>query len=98
MILSFGAGLCRPFAYDWDKSIPGGKCSELDRTYISIAALDILGDAMIIGKHAYARLLKESVQTSWKVDIEAESSLALPMLSIWKLQISTSTKIGLSEH
>lgn len=48
MILSIGAGLCRPFAYDWDNSIPGGKCSELDRTYISIAALDILGDAMII--------------------------------------------------
>ena len=64
MVISIGAGLCRPFAYNWDKSIPGGKCGELDPAYISIAALDILGDAMIIGKHAYARLLTESVQTS----------------------------------
>ena len=49
MVVSIGAGLCRPFAYDWDKSIAVGKCGELDPAYISIAAFDILGDAMIIG-------------------------------------------------
>ncbi len=49
MVISIGAGLCRPFAYNWDNSIEGGKCGKLDPAYISIAPLDILGDAMIIG-------------------------------------------------
>ena len=50
MVISIGAGLCRPFAYNWDKSKKGGICGKLDPAYISIAALDILGDAMIIGE------------------------------------------------
>ena len=56
MVISIGAGLCRPFAYNWDKSIKGGKCGELDPAYISIAALDIIGDAMIIGNYRSLRI------------------------------------------
>ena len=56
MVISIGAGLCRPFAYNWDKSIPGGKCGALDPAYIAIAALDILGDAMIVGKNHFYEL------------------------------------------
>ena len=70
MVISIGAGLCRPFAYNWDKSIPGGKCGELDPAYISIAALDILGDAMIIGRNTSPRPLAESVQVGWEDNIE----------------------------
>lgn len=62
MVISIGAGLCRPFAYNWHKSIAGGKCGQLDPAYISIAALDILGDAMIIGKNTSPRSLEKSVQ------------------------------------
>lgn len=62
MDISIGAGLCRPFAYNWDRSIAGGKCGQLDPAYISIAALDILGDAMIIGKNTSPRSLEKSVQ------------------------------------
>lgn len=62
MVISIGAGLCRPFAYNWDKSVAGGKCGQLDPAYISIATLDILGDAMIIGKNKSPRPLEESVQ------------------------------------
>ena len=51
MVISIGAGLCRPFQFNWDKSIPNGQCGALDAAYISIAALDILGDAMIIGMY-----------------------------------------------
>ncbi|KAL8726094.1 MAG: hypothetical protein Q9166_006931 [cf. Caloplaca sp. 2 TL-2023] len=69
MVIAIGAGLCRPFAYNWDKTIEGGRCGALNAAYISIAALDILGDAMII---------------------------ALPMPSVWRLQTSTATKIGLT--
>lgn len=50
MVIPIGAGLCRPFAYNWNKSIPGGKCGNLNSAYIAIAALDIIGDAMIVGE------------------------------------------------
>ena len=66
MVISIGAGLCRPFAYNWDKSIKGGKCGELDPAYISIAALDILGDAMIIGENESPHNLVEPV---WKTTL-----------------------------
>ena len=69
MNIFIGAGLCRPFAYNWDKSIAGGKCGELDPAYISIAALDILGDAMIIGKNTSLRPLAESVQVGWEDNV-----------------------------
>ncbi|KAL8838642.1 MAG: hypothetical protein Q9170_002050 [Blastenia crenularia] len=48
MTIAVGAALCQPFAYNWDKSVKGGRCGALVPAYISIAALDILGDAMII--------------------------------------------------
>ena len=66
MVISIGAGLCRPFAYNWNKSIKGGKCGELDPAYISIAALDILGDAMIIGENESPYNLVEPV---WKTTL-----------------------------
>ena len=68
MVISIGAGLCRPFAYNWDHTI-NGTCGAQNPAYIAIAALDILGDIAII---------------------------VLPMPMIWKLQIGTPSKIGLS--
>lgn len=50
MVISIGAGLCRPFAYNWDKTIPGGECGALRPAYISIAVTDIVGDALIVGE------------------------------------------------
>ena len=52
IVIFIGIGLCRPFAYNWDKTIADGQCSDLEAAYTSFAALDILGDAMVIGKHA----------------------------------------------
>ncbi len=49
MVISIGAGLCQPFSFNWDKTVQGGRCGNLDAAYISIAALDIVGDSMIIG-------------------------------------------------
>ena len=71
MHISIGAGLCRPFAYNWDKSIAGGKCGKPDAAYISIAALDILGDAMITGKNMSLHILAdmESVQVDWEENV-----------------------------
>lgn len=49
MTISIGAGLCRPFSFNWDKSIDG-HCGNLNAAYIAIAALDIIGDFMIISE------------------------------------------------
>ncbi|KAF1997603.1 hypothetical protein P154DRAFT_605287 [Amniculicola lignicola CBS 123094] len=39
--------ICRPFAYNWDKSIKGGKCGEVHKTYrYSIA--NIITDVMLM--------------------------------------------------
>jgi len=39
--------LCRPFAYNWDKSI-AGSCAALDQAYLSAGIINILVDAIII--------------------------------------------------
>lgn len=70
MVISIGAWLCSPFAYNWDKSIAGGKCGKLDPAYISIAALDILGDVMIIGRNTSPCPLAESVQVGGEDNVE----------------------------
>lgn len=46
LIASF---LCRPFNFNWDKNIKG-TCGNQTAAYISISALDIFGDVLIIGK------------------------------------------------
>ena len=47
MVILIGAFLCRPFAFNWDKTLIG-TCGQLDPAFISIAATDIIGDLMII--------------------------------------------------
>lgn len=48
MVISIGAGLCGLFPYNWNKSIPNEHCGALEPAYVSIAVLDIVGDAMIV--------------------------------------------------
>ena len=47
MVISIGAGLCRPFSFNWNKNQPGS-CGNLVAAFISIAATDITVDAIII--------------------------------------------------
>lgn len=48
MSIAIPAATCRPFAFSWNKQIPGGKCGDLTPPSIGIAATDIIGDVMII--------------------------------------------------
>lgn len=68
MVISVGAGLCRPFSYNWNRD-QDGSCGNSVAAYISIAATDIGVDAVLI---------------------------TLPMPWLWKLQMATKTKIGLT--
>ncbi len=47
MTVLIGACMCRPFALNWDPTIPG-HCGQRIPAYIAIAALDIFGDILIL--------------------------------------------------
>lgn len=43
-----GFTICQPFAYKWDKSIPGGRCGDLTAAYRYISIPNLLTDLAII--------------------------------------------------
>lgn len=40
--------LCRPFAYTWDKTIPGGVCGSSTQAYLSIAIVNLTIDLFVV--------------------------------------------------
>lgn len=40
--------ICKPLAYQWDKSIPGGRCGDLMRGYQIIGIPNLLSDIIIM--------------------------------------------------
>ena len=39
---------CVPIAYNWDKSIPGGHCANLDGSFLAIGVIDAFTDTVIL--------------------------------------------------
>ncbi|KAL4806820.1 hypothetical protein BDV18DRAFT_159989 [Aspergillus unguis] len=40
--------LCRPLAYNWDTTIPGGKCGNRNATYVVAGTLNLVTDLMVM--------------------------------------------------
>lgn len=40
--------LCRPFAFTWDKTIPGGVCGDSTTAYLAIAIVNLIIDLMVL--------------------------------------------------
>ena len=40
--------LCRPLAYNWDKSIPGGKCGNVHAFWLSQSIVGLFFDVIVI--------------------------------------------------
>lgn len=40
--------LCRPLAFNWDPTIPGGVCGDRNKAYISSGAMNVVTDLMVI--------------------------------------------------
>jgi len=40
--------LCRPFAFNWDRSIPDGTCGNLLNAYIAAGAINLITDVMVL--------------------------------------------------
>ena len=40
--------LCRPIAYNWDKTVPGGHCADLNLAYLIAGIMNLLIDALVV--------------------------------------------------
>ena len=56
MVLTFGWAMlaltvtwafCDPIAFNWDKTIPGGHCADLDAGFLVVGIVDAITDFMI---------------------------------------------------
>jgi hypothetical protein len=48
MTVLIGLFICRPFAFNWDPTIPGGKCGNQNAGYASVGVVDIVTDLVIM--------------------------------------------------
>ena len=67
-VIIAAAALCTPFEYNWNKSLPNGKCGNQDAIYVAIAAWAIACDSLMW-------LLP--IPFVWKLQIRREPKIAL---------------------
>lgn len=60
--------LCRPLAFNWDPTIPGGKCGNQPATFIAVGALNIATDLLV---------LCLPIPMVWKLQIPRANKIAL---------------------
>lgn len=47
MVLLTAFLLCTPLAFNWDQSIPGGRCANQKATFIAVGVLDLVTDVCV---------------------------------------------------
>lgn len=47
MVVLTGLLLCTPIAFNWDQSIPGGKCADQKATFFAVGILDLITDLCV---------------------------------------------------
>jgi len=60
--------ICRPFAYNWDSSIPGGTCGNSILSYTVLGALNLTTDLMVIAL---------PMPYIWSLDLRTPSKIGL---------------------
>ncbi|PVH98282.1 hypothetical protein DM02DRAFT_630405 [Periconia macrospinosa] len=60
--------ICKPLAYQWDKSIPGGRCGNLIRGYQIIGIPNLLSDVLI---------MVIPIPAIWKLQMEMATKIGL---------------------
>ena len=68
-IISAGVG-CSPFAYNWDKTIPGGKCFDILTSYRWVSFPQIVTDVALMAV-SFPAIYKIQVPASTKVGLFA---------------------------
>lgn len=48
MVILTAFVLCQPVAYNWDDTIPGGKCADQPAAFLAIGILDLVVDLMVL--------------------------------------------------
>lgn len=47
MVILTGLLMCRPFAFNWDQTIPGGECADQKSTFLAVGVLDLVTDLCV---------------------------------------------------
>lgn len=48
MTILIGFCICRPLAYNWDMTIPGGSCADQNAAYVAVGGVDIATDLSVL--------------------------------------------------
>jgi hypothetical protein len=60
--------LCRPLAFNWDPTIPGGSCGQRNATYVVAGTLNLVTDLMVMFL---------PIPHIWKLQLSMAKKLAL---------------------
>ena len=63
--------LCRPLAFNWDTTIPGGTCGDRNGTYVSAGVLNLVTDLMVMAL---------PVPHIWKLQLSMAKKIALSLV------------------
>ena len=71
-----GSLICRPFAFNWDQTIPGGKCGNQVTSFTITGIINLVTDAAVLVLPMYP-LYKLQMATYKKVTIIAVFGLGI---------------------
>lgn len=63
--------LCRPLAFNWDPTLPGGSCGNRNATYVIAGTLNLLTDLMVMSL---------PIPHIWKLKLNVAKKVALCMI------------------
>jgi hypothetical protein len=70
-VILCGFLLCRPFAYNWDQTIPGGHCNNQILSYILTGSFNIVTDMLV---------LCLPIPMIWKLQMPFKTKVALTLI------------------
>ncbi|PLN79473.1 hypothetical protein BDW42DRAFT_172895 [Aspergillus taichungensis] len=79
--------LCRPLAFNWDTTIPGGTCGDRNGTFVSAGVLNLVTDLMVMAL---------PVPYIWKLQLSTAKKIALSLVFCMGLLVSVISIVRLS--
>ncbi|KAL4789422.1 hypothetical protein BDV19DRAFT_397043 [Aspergillus venezuelensis] len=71
--------LCRPLAFNWDTTIPGGSCGNRNATYVVAGTLNLVTDLMVMGL---------PIPHIWRLQLGVAKKIALSVVFCMGLLVS----------
>ncbi|KAK0617793.1 integral membrane protein [Bombardia bombarda] len=91
-----GFFICRPFAFNWDQSIPGGVCGNQVTSYLATGALNLVTDIVVM-LMPLSYLWKLQLKTYKKVALMATFSMGIFTVVISGMRLNSLTELDYSD-